>query len=236
MKIEKINDNQIRCTLTRKDLEDRNIKLSELAYGSNKTRELFRDMMMQAYQKLGFEVDDEPLMIEAVPMNAERIVLIITKVENPEELDTRFSHFTQPPENAGGQAPHQQHPFPVSARDILDIFDHLTQDNEEQAAPVKIQSPSQLFLFPDLETVRRASCTMAGFYHGENSLYKDEQNGTYALFVQKGAHSPADFNKVCNILTEYGRQETCTRATEAMFEEHKKLLIGKNAMQTLAEL
>ena len=34
MKIEKVNDNQIRCTLTREDLEDRHIKISELAYGS----------------------------------------------------------------------------------------------------------------------------------------------------------------------------------------------------------
>ncbi len=33
MKIEKINENQIRCTLTRADLEDRHLKISELAYG-----------------------------------------------------------------------------------------------------------------------------------------------------------------------------------------------------------
>ena len=42
MKIEKVNDNQIRCTLTRQDLADRQIKLSELAYGSEKARSLFK--------------------------------------------------------------------------------------------------------------------------------------------------------------------------------------------------
>ena len=45
MKIEKINDNQIRCTLTKADLEDRQIRLSELAYGTEKAKDLFRDMM-----------------------------------------------------------------------------------------------------------------------------------------------------------------------------------------------
>ena len=45
MKIEKINENQIRCTLTREDLANREIKLSELAYGSEKAKSLFRDMM-----------------------------------------------------------------------------------------------------------------------------------------------------------------------------------------------
>ena len=36
MKIEKINENQIRCTLTRADLEDRHLKISELAYGTER--------------------------------------------------------------------------------------------------------------------------------------------------------------------------------------------------------
>ena len=35
MKIERINENQIRCTLTGQDLAERQMKLSELAYGSD---------------------------------------------------------------------------------------------------------------------------------------------------------------------------------------------------------
>ena len=45
MKIEKVNDHQIRCTLTREDLADRELKISELAYGTEKAKSLFRDMM-----------------------------------------------------------------------------------------------------------------------------------------------------------------------------------------------
>ena len=92
MKIEKISDNQIRCTLTRADLADRQLQLSELAYGTEKAKSLFRDMMQQAAFEFGFEAEDIPLMIEAIP-SADSIVLIITKVEDPEELDTRFSKF-----------------------------------------------------------------------------------------------------------------------------------------------
>lgn len=94
MKIEKLNDKQIRCTLTKADLADRQLKLSELAYGTDKAKALFRDMVQQASLKFGFEAEDIPLMIEAVPLNSDCIVLIITKVEDPEELDTRFSRFS----------------------------------------------------------------------------------------------------------------------------------------------
>ncbi len=49
MRIEKVNDTQIRVTLSHSDLNPRDIKISELAYGSQKAQELFRDMMTQAY-------------------------------------------------------------------------------------------------------------------------------------------------------------------------------------------
>ena len=93
MKIEKLNENQIRCTLTRADLAERQLQLSELAYGTEKAKSLFHDMMQQAAFEFGFEAEDIPLMIEAIPASSDSIVLIITKVEDPEELDTRFSKF-----------------------------------------------------------------------------------------------------------------------------------------------
>ena len=97
MKIEKINDNQIRCTLTREDLENHQIRISELAYGTEKAKKLFRDMMQQASYEFGFEAENIPLMIEAIPMLPDALILLITKVEDPDELDTRFSNFTDDP-------------------------------------------------------------------------------------------------------------------------------------------
>ena len=58
MKIERLNENQIRCTLTREDLAERKLKLSELAYGTEKAKSLFREMMQQAAYECGFEAND----------------------------------------------------------------------------------------------------------------------------------------------------------------------------------
>ena len=85
MKIEKLSENQIRCTLNKSDLAARQLKISELAYGTEKAKKLFRDMMQQAQIQFGFEADNIPLMIEAIPVSTESIILIITKVEYPEE-------------------------------------------------------------------------------------------------------------------------------------------------------
>ena len=129
MKIEKINENQIRCTLTKEDLEERHLRLSELAYGSDKAKDLFRDMMQQANLQFGFEANDTPLMIEAIPISSESIILIISKVEDPEELDTRFSKFTPFGEPSSEPAP----PIEMEgADDILDLFAKIYKASEEQ--------------------------------------------------------------------------------------------------------
>ena len=125
MKIEKVNENQIRCTLTREDLADRELKISELAYGTEKAKNLFRDMMQQASFECGFEAEDIPLMIEAIPLNADCIVLIITKVEDPEELDTRFAKFAPSVHDENDSDADDADDAADDSDDMLDLFKKL---------------------------------------------------------------------------------------------------------------
>ena len=73
MRIERINENSIRCTLTSFDLSVRNLNLRELAYGSEKARKLFDEMMTKAGAEVGFHADNTPIMIEAIPMSSDSI-------------------------------------------------------------------------------------------------------------------------------------------------------------------
>ncbi len=261
MKIEKVNDHQIRCTLTREDLADRELKISELAYGTEKAKNLFRDMMQQASFEFGFEAEDIPLMIEAIPLNSECIVLIITKVEDPEELDTRFSKFAPSVHDSEGDLDEVIDSLSEGADDVLDLFKKIHEgkftDALEKAAPASSQpkdkQPSKkagepeksslqdqelvrIFSFDSIRTVARISHVLAGCYSESNSLYKNENAHRYLLVVAKGNHSPAEFNKVCNILSEYGRAEKYVSAGEAYLEEHFNPVIKENALQALCRI
>lgn len=94
MKIERLNENQIRCILDRADLEKRQLGLAELAFGSEKAKDFFQDMMQEAYVELGFEVENIPLMIEAIPVSMDCLILVVTKVEDPDELESRMPDVT----------------------------------------------------------------------------------------------------------------------------------------------
>lgn len=135
MKIEKISENQIRCTLSHQDLAERELKISELAYGTEKAKALFRDMMQQASFQFGFETDDIPLMIEAIPISRETLILVITKVEDPDELDTRFSKFSpEAGDNNDDETLYQNEETSGFTDELLNRYDQLSDmidtDNE----------------------------------------------------------------------------------------------------------
>ena len=257
MKIEKINENQIRCTLTKTDLEERHIRLSELAYGSEKAKDLFRDMMQQANSQFGFEADNMPLMIEAIPVSADSIILIISKVEDPEELDTRFSKST--PFGSSQQGEDASVIEYEGADDILDIFQKIYEAKTKAAERHKKESAKQeeksksdqassggtpevsvslmrSFQFNSLDTVISAAQVLNNFFQDSNSLYKDSRTGVYSLVLHQNQTSPEDFNKVCNMLSEYGKGSTFTPAGEAYLAEHDTCILADQALQKLSEL
>ena len=247
MKIEKVNDHQIRCTLTKADLADRELKISELAYGTEKAKSLFRDMMQQASFDFGFEAENIPLMIEAIPVNLDSIILIITKVEDPEELDTRFSRFSPYKDSA------QTEPLQLDGADnIIDIFQKICESRlknkssntegskeSDEAASDSSEKPAvnliRQYTFTHLDDVIAASHGLNGFFTGRNTLYKTSANESYQLIIHQSSCSPQEFNKVCNILSEYGSGRAFSAAGEAHLKEHGEL-ISSSALQQLTQL
>lgn len=265
MKIEKVNDHQIRCTLTREDLADRELKLSELAYGTEKAKDLFRDMMQQASFEFGFEAEDIPLMIEAIPLNSECIVLIITKVEDPEELDTRFSKFAPSVHEDADSMDDVLDSIAEGADDVLDLFKKIQnkhaasdtthgQDSHTQSTGSDMEEAkrsfknalqkklsdtassmelTKIYVFPTLHDITKSAHILAHYYEGVNSLYK-KKDGSYILVLSKSGHTPVEFNKICNILSEYGSPSKAVPASEAYLEEHFEPIIKNSALQSLS--
>lgn len=332
MKIEKLSENQIRCTLNKSDLASRQLKISELAYGSEKAKELFRDMMQQASYELGFEADDIPIMIEAIPVSADCIVLIVTKVDDPEELDTRFSKFS-PSVNEDDDSDHESgfqdydslqtlnhdnssSKMPTAkdelispkdenadsdaeaeavTNDVMNLFskvkDYLNKsiadidpsdhsinksdaDNSEtdygkpafhdsfvplqetlghvskdtvkakkepvKSSPNKAKNASEkvvrIFSFPSFEVFSEAAVAVNPVYNDKNTLYKDPVKGIFYLSLERSICTAVNFNKTCNILSEYGKKEQLTGNSIHYFDEHLESIIKNRAIQVACRI
>ena len=251
MKFEKINDRQICCIISSQDLINNQIKLSELAFGSAKAKAFFRNLMMKAKNDCGFDGLNSPLMIEAVPQPPDSLKLIITKMNDnynnfnnnnepfePEREKRNELHFEgvdsilnliknmKEPKSGNSSAK-------STAEGLLNALGIFPEDagSSDSSVPEKV---IEAFRFADMESVILAAKALKDVYDGENSLYTETAQSTYLLTVRCVDETPEEFNKICNILTEYSLPVHCSESGENYLREHGNEMIADNALQILA--
>ena len=222
MRIEKINDTQIRVTLSHSDLNPRDIKISELAYGSKKAQELFREMMTQAYEEFGFETENVPLMIEAVPLSTESIMIVVTKIEDPSQIDKRLGIFGERPTHRT-------------------FKEDNNQDGLYHNSPSKVNKNSkqerdlvQIYSFSSFDQLTSAADRIATIYCGMNSLYKYEGK-TYFLVLQPNFMRKTSPVQLESVLNEFGEKHVSSSLAERHLMEHGDMLIKDKAIEVLTK-
>jgi len=226
MKIEKINDNQIRCTLSRDDLTARNMNITELAYGTEKAKNLFLEMMQRASHEVGFDAEGVAIMGEAIPNRGQGIVLVITKVDDPEEVDSRFARFS---------------PMPSGTRNPLEELLSMINEglpgmlNPQQLAENN-DNTRKSFIFNSLDEVTDAVKTLAGDFTGKSSLYKNPTTKKYHLYIDDVGTDPVLYSSTCNVLSEYCKVAYHNKTGTSYLDEHYEIIIKDNAIQALSKL
>ena len=211
MKVEKISETQIKFVLNQSDLMNRDIRLSELAYGSEKTQQLFREMMEQAMAECNFNADNTPLMIEAVPLSTDSIMIIVTKVAETRD-DEKHINLLKHMREAKRQV--QQHSQPTI---------RLDRNSESQLT---------IFSFSSLDEAASASARLFGSFTGKNALYKSE--GRFYLIIHND--NPDDRLSTASIeliLNEYGQKHISTPLSIVYLEEHGEPIIQDDAVDIL---
>ncbi|MBQ7743833.1 MAG: adaptor protein MecA [Lachnospiraceae bacterium] len=243
MKIERINENSIALTMDSSELKDRNLKLTDLTYGSEKSKELLVELAKIAKNELDFNIDS-PIAVEAVPLRDGNIKLIITKVYNPDELDSRFSRFTP--------AKNDFVPFAIMQllESTIDKFEDALKggsgnnlNSTDNLNKLEIRSDKDIVCIFEFDEIDKASDATKNVSNKdyESVFYKDEKNNKYFLVIsiKSGVSKDelSDFNKVCNTLAEYGKKmEGNIGINKAYYDEHYKIIIKEKALMKLSML
>ncbi|WP_304508404.1 adaptor protein MecA [Anaerotignum sp.] len=215
MKIERVSENQLKLTLTRADLVERDLKLEDLINPSEKTQKLFRDIMEQALDEYDFINESTPLMVEAVPVGVDGIMIIVTKIDQKNKSENPMDLLFKNKEN------HKWKKKP------LDFIESKTQDNEDLL----------IFSFHTLDDAIHASLRLNDCYRGESELFKS--NERFFLVLQADTYT-ADENNENNdnielLLDEFGQKHISTSLAKYYLLEHGKTMIKSNAVGTLAK-
>lgn len=236
MRIDKINDNQIKCILTEKDLAERNLNLREMSYNSAEIRNLFAEVIRYAYKNFGFDANNVPLKIDVIPLRTSA-VLFITKVEEPEELNPSYSHFSP------AVYEKMKNPAKEENSDLSDSFRNLINalfptegndlpDNDEDGTNFATDS-TIVFAFDKVGDVIDACRAISSTYDHLSSLYFDESRKVYFLKLYTEGEPDGNFRQNCINLLEYGSNVPADKFFESYLAEHARLLAEKDAVHRL---
>ncbi|MDR1532393.1 MAG: adaptor protein MecA [Clostridiales bacterium] len=219
MKVERISENQVKFILTPSDLAEHDMKISELAVHPEKIHMLFHDMLEQAMEECGFQIDDAALIIEAMPSSLGGIMIIVTKIPGPPETTPEFpAHYTHVGETR------QRQKFAQEKTNGAGASGGAESDN------------MLIFSFNSLSLVGAAARRLRQRFSGLSSLYKNE--GRYFLVLQRDRRNLG--GELTNamleaVLAEYGCKHVSNQVAKSYLSEYGEMLIADWAMSVMAE-
>ena len=193
-------------------------------------------------------------MIEAVPLQGGSIQLVISKVDDPEELDTRFSKFTAAAGSQNGWISQLASEILEGAQGLLQEMKGQAQqantlEGESSTAGETAEGTTgssdghgaeadlyRIYRFQSLDRVMDAAVAVGDLYDGPNTLYKDPKSHEFYLVLHAGKDGANALNRASNLLAEYGSRLKDNDLYEAYFGEHYELFLKENALQKLRSI
>ena len=212
MKIEKLSENQIKLTLTHADLKEHNINLEELMKPTEQTKELFKDIMEQAFDSCGFSFENAPLMIEATPVSVDGLMLIVTRLPDQESTKDKISLLSQNKELR------RYRKKPIARR--------KTQQLNDDGILV--------YSFETLDDAAHAAIQLTPSFSRFSHLYKYQNRYFYLLqtaLAEGEAAAPLE-----QLLLEYGQKHNSSVLAKYHLMEHGELLLDDPCIERLAAL
>lgn len=207
MKIEKINDAKLKITLTITDLREQNIDIADLSLDTPKAHSFFDDVLEQAFDEYGFEVNDSPIVIEASPVSKDTLVIFISKVDKETVIDRLKEH--------------------------SDRLGEAQNAVKKRAPKRKVKSDVLIFSSETLTNIELACARLSGFFEGHSMLYK--LNDTYYLILGKNKVKGVTYSSIEGLLSEFLSKCKSSMISLAYIEEYGDVLIKNRTVEIMSD-
>ena len=229
MKIERLSENQMRFTVWRQELEDNDIDISDIAGNkSGKADELLKMLMNRAKDEFGFEPESAPLVVEAMQVDQECMVFLVTKLEEGAEIDPKYEYIQKLKE---GLKQNINLLSPSKEPTVEGIIERPVEKEKKDNI-----LPYVIYTFTDIEKLITVAKKTENFYRSNNTLYITPDDVTYFLVASHNNNTDGEFRLLCRQLREFGKPYDFNYATKYYMDEHYRLVIRDSALQVLAEL
>jgi adapter protein MecA 1/2 len=208
LKVEKINENKVRITLSIDELAQRDISLNDLEKDTVKAKKLFLELIEESNLESSFIFEHAQLFVEAATDSNDFFTVTITKIDDFPDL-TKYN-----------------------------LLDEGFSKKNEKKSSTKLMSPinSNIFSFESLDNILDMCDILKGTksFLGKNSLYKLDSK--YFLIFSKYSIKNTKFLKTYSIINEFCLNNYESELYEISLKEKSQLIISNKALQSLAKL
>lgn len=204
MKIERINENKIRVTISFADLEERNIDIDFLNYSSPETQEFFAYIIEQAEKEFGFSSSNSQFIVDPETFAEEGFIINITRFDDDRDFESIQKYIS-----------HR-----LSKKDL-----------KPKKHTRKIYSTMSIYSFKSFDDLCDVSKKINKRLMCNSALYK--YSDTYYVVLTTNGTSYSDLQTLEMLLCEYGEKVANIHFYEGFLNEYGTMLIDRHALNVL---
>ena len=212
MTVERVSENQLKFIFKTNDLAERDIILSEISFASDKTQQLFQEVLAFVQFESGFISGNTPLMLEASRVGVDSLVVLVTKVS--------LDNYSFSGEKRVSLVPDARKKCKFKRlRELLESRSNSQEDSYS------------VFSFGDIEMAAAAVMRLPSNFCGKSSAYKlDRQVYLVINNATPGKNTTAEMESV---LFEYGKKHVSNMLSHQYLVERAEVFIADGAIEKL---
>lgn len=244
MKIERVDDNTIKCFISLEEMEEYHVEYSDFLTRTDKAQELMHEIIKQAHDEVGYQPPKFAFEMQIMMVPEQGMVLTFSEKEPFDIHDKgKVNAFLEHLKDFVGRL--TDYKDKISNGEEADEF--LKKAGFMKGAPVQQNAPAAdkpkgadatpaevneaVFAFANLTQVMDFANALPANIRITSELYK--MDGAYFMHVTKGGASYDRYSKVCVVALEFGELYRADVGCDEMLKEHGECLIAEKAHKKL---
>ena len=212
MTVERISENQLKFIFKTNDLAERDIVLSEMSFASDKTQQLFQEVLAFVQFESGFISGNTPLMLEASRVGMDSLVVLVTKVADG---------------SSGFPSEKRVNLVPPARQKCK--YKRLKELLGSKSLPQ--EDSYSLFSFDNIEMAAAAVLRLPSNFRGKSAAYKMQQQ--VYLVIKNSTPGKKTTAEMESVLFEYGKKHVSNMLSYQYLVERAETLIEDGAVEKL---
>lgn len=234
MQFKRINENTIRCILTEEDMIEEGLRIEDFFTNKDKTRGFLEHIVKQAQEEVDYHASGDTLSMQVMPLPHNGLAITFSEQAEP-SFQNILGHLRSALEEF--KDVDMEHLASGAAEPGKEQADEKTAEKKKAKEKQKTKPTFlNVFLFQNLSMLEDFCATIPEEYTIKSQLYKDPEQNTYYLILEKGRMSLKNISIVAMRAREYATLVSDQESFVAYCKEHFKCILKKGAVKQIRQI